>query len=146
PELHGQRSFLPSFSVSSFSPRTILTPRFTCVSEGKPFLRLLVRSKAVLLLHMYFLCHGRALLNRRDWGLCPISPERSNFRQCSPRLAAFRQSQYINLHTEDLLCVSKTKSRSSPARRRGSARRTRAGWRAKARRSRWSIFSIRIRR
>ena len=36
PELHGQRSFLPSFSDSSLLPWTIRTPRFTFVSDGNP--------------------------------------------------------------------------------------------------------------
>src|SRR6266404_980710 len=42
---HGQRSFLPTFSTSSLSPWTIRTPRFTCVSDGKPWRRLLIGSK-----------------------------------------------------------------------------------------------------
>lgn len=42
---HGQRSFRPSFSSSSLSPRMMRTPRLTCVSEGNPFRRLLIVSK-----------------------------------------------------------------------------------------------------
>ena len=45
PEPHGQRSFLPSFSVSSLSPWTIRTPRLTWVSDGNPRRRLLIGSK-----------------------------------------------------------------------------------------------------
>jgi len=44
-EPHGQRSFRPSFSRSSLSPWTTRNPRFTCVSDGNPLRRLLVRSK-----------------------------------------------------------------------------------------------------
>ena len=44
-EPHGQRSFRPSFSSSSLSPWTTRTPCLTCVSDGKPFRRLLVVSK-----------------------------------------------------------------------------------------------------
>jgi hypothetical protein len=35
----------PSFSSSSLSPRTIRTPRLTCVSDGMPLRRLLILSK-----------------------------------------------------------------------------------------------------
>ena len=42
---HGQRSLRPSFSSRSLSPRTMRTPRPTCVSDGKPFRRLLIVSK-----------------------------------------------------------------------------------------------------
>jgi hypothetical protein len=45
PEPHGQRSFLPSFSVNSLLPWTILTPLFTLVSDGNPLRRLLIVSK-----------------------------------------------------------------------------------------------------
>jgi hypothetical protein len=45
PDPHGQRSFLPSFSVNSLPPWTTRTPRFTFVSEGKPLRRLLIVSK-----------------------------------------------------------------------------------------------------
>lgn len=45
PDPHGQRSFLPSFSVSSLLPWTTRTPRFTFVSDGKPLRRLLIGSK-----------------------------------------------------------------------------------------------------
>lgn len=45
---HGQRSFRPNFSLSSFSPWTIRTPRLTCVSEGKPRRRLLIGSKKMV--------------------------------------------------------------------------------------------------
>jgi hypothetical protein len=48
PEPHGQRSFLPSFSVSSFSPWTICTPRLTFFSEANPLRRLLIVSKKEL--------------------------------------------------------------------------------------------------
>ena len=42
PEPHGHRSFRPTFSTSSLLPWTIRTPRFTCVSDGKPRRRLLI--------------------------------------------------------------------------------------------------------
>ena len=42
---HGQRSLRPSFSSRSLSPCTMRTPRPTCVSDGKPFRRLLIVSK-----------------------------------------------------------------------------------------------------
>jgi hypothetical protein len=45
PDPHGQRSFLPSFSVNSLLPWTIRTPRFTFFSEGNPLRRLLIVSK-----------------------------------------------------------------------------------------------------
>ena len=45
PDPHGQRSFLPSRSSSSFPPWTTRTPRFTFVSNGKPLRRLLIVSK-----------------------------------------------------------------------------------------------------
>jgi len=45
PDPHGQRSFLPSFSVSSLCPWTTRRPRFTFVSDGKPLRRLLIVSK-----------------------------------------------------------------------------------------------------
>ena len=56
PDPQGQRSFRPSFSVSSLWTCTILTPRFTFVSDGKPLRRLLIVSKKrqafeVLLVH-----------------------------------------------------------------------------------------------
>jgi len=47
PEPQGHGSLRPSFSRSSLWPWTIRWPRFTCASEGKPLLRLLLGSKAV---------------------------------------------------------------------------------------------------
>ena len=44
-EPQGQGSFLPIFSDNSLSLWTTLWPRFTFVSEGYPFLRLLMVSK-----------------------------------------------------------------------------------------------------
>ncbi len=44
-EPQGQGSFLPSFSDNSLFLCIILCPFLTCVSEGYPFLRLLVVSK-----------------------------------------------------------------------------------------------------
>jgi hypothetical protein len=49
PEPQGQRSFRPNFSSSSLSPCTTCSPRFTCVSDGKPRRHLLIVSKAVLI-------------------------------------------------------------------------------------------------
>jgi hypothetical protein len=46
PEPHGHKSLRPTFSISSLSPCTTRSPRFTCVSEGKPLRRLLMISKA----------------------------------------------------------------------------------------------------
>jgi hypothetical protein len=43
---HGHGSLRPSFSTSCLSPWTTLTPRLTFVSDGKPRRRLLIRSKA----------------------------------------------------------------------------------------------------
>ena len=43
---HGQRSFRPSFSSSSFSPCTICSPALTRLSDGKPLRRLLIASRA----------------------------------------------------------------------------------------------------
>lgn len=51
-EPHGQRSFLPSFSSSSLSPCTTLTPRLTCFSEGNPRRRLLIVSKKHLIMNV----------------------------------------------------------------------------------------------
>jgi len=48
PDPHGHGSLRPSFSTSSLSPCTNRKPRLTCVSDGKPFLRLLVTWKARL--------------------------------------------------------------------------------------------------
>jgi hypothetical protein len=45
PDPHGQRSLRPSFSDSSLLPWTMRTPRFTCISDGNPFRRLLILSK-----------------------------------------------------------------------------------------------------
>jgi hypothetical protein len=45
PDPQGQRSFLPSFSVSSLLLWTMRTPRFTFASDGKPLRRLLIVSK-----------------------------------------------------------------------------------------------------
>jgi hypothetical protein len=48
PDPQGHRSFRPSFSTSSLSPWTVRKPRFTCVSDGNPLERLLMRSKGGL--------------------------------------------------------------------------------------------------
>jgi len=47
---HGQRSFLPSFSSSSFSPWTMRTPRLTFDSEGNPRRRLRIGRKEVFVI------------------------------------------------------------------------------------------------
>ena len=47
----GQRSLRPSFSSRSLSPCTMRTPRPTCVSDGKPFRRLLIVSKKTAVRH-----------------------------------------------------------------------------------------------
>ena len=57
PDPQGQRSFRPSFSSSSLSPWTILTPRLTCISDGKPCRRLLIVSKGHLIFEFVGL-HG----------------------------------------------------------------------------------------
>jgi hypothetical protein len=49
PDLHGQRSFLPTFSDNSLLPWTMRTPRFTFFSDGNPLRRLLIVSKKMLL-------------------------------------------------------------------------------------------------
>jgi len=46
PDLHGQGSLRPSFSMSSISPCTKRRPRFTCVSDGYPLRRFELISKA----------------------------------------------------------------------------------------------------
>jgi hypothetical protein len=46
PEPHGQRSFLPTFSLKTLLPWTIRKPLFTFISDGKPLRRLLIVSKA----------------------------------------------------------------------------------------------------
>src|SRR5690349_7727733 len=56
-ESHGQGSFLPSFSTSSLNPCTMRTPRFTCVSDGNPFRRLLERSKKGAVFVIDVVCH-----------------------------------------------------------------------------------------
>ena len=57
PDPQGQRSFRPSFSSSSLSPWTILSPRLTCISDGNPRRRLLIVSKGHLFLEFVGL-HG----------------------------------------------------------------------------------------
>ena len=52
PEPHGHGSFRPSFSWSSFSPCTSRWPFLTLASDGYPFVRLLIFSKANLFLKM----------------------------------------------------------------------------------------------
>src|SRR5258708_5470791 len=47
PDPHGHGSLRPSFSKSSLVPPTIRSPRFTWLSDGKPFRRLLLTSKAI---------------------------------------------------------------------------------------------------
>jgi len=56
PEPHGQRSFLPSFSSRCLLPWTTRTPRLTCVSDGNPRRRLLIRSKKRLFGKETFVC------------------------------------------------------------------------------------------
>lgn len=46
PEPQGQRSFRPSFSMSSISPWTKRKPRFTIVSDGYPLRRFELTLKA----------------------------------------------------------------------------------------------------
>ena len=53
----GQRSFRPSFSSNSLSPWTMRTPRFTFVSDGNPFRRLLIVSKKALVV-VVAITHG----------------------------------------------------------------------------------------
>lgn len=55
---HGHGSLRPSFSTSSLSPRTIRSPRLTWVSDGKPFRRLRVTSKAEVFVDRF---HGELL-------------------------------------------------------------------------------------
>ena len=52
PEPHGHRSLRPSFSSSNLSPWTTRSPRFTCVSDGKPRRRLLIVSKKWLFVEL----------------------------------------------------------------------------------------------
>lgn len=61
-EPHGHGSLRPSFSINSLNPPTMRSPRFTCVSDGNPLRRLLVRSKkgAVVLVDM--ICHTASLV------------------------------------------------------------------------------------
>ena len=60
---HGQRSLRPNFSSSCLFPCTTRTPGLTCVSDGKPFRRLLIVSK-----ELHFVCvlisHGTPPLVR----------------------------------------------------------------------------------
>jgi hypothetical protein len=49
---HGHGSLRPSFSMSSFAPPTMRSPRFTPVSDGKPLRRLLVVVKAHVVVFM----------------------------------------------------------------------------------------------
>ena len=69
---HGHKSLRPSFSSSSLSPCTMRRPRLTCVSDGKPLRRLLMVSKAGLVVVVELVCitesaHGTppALVNKR---------------------------------------------------------------------------------
>ena len=68
PEPQGQRSFRPSFSSSSLSPWTILTPRLTCDSDGNPRRRLLVGSKGFLFVEVMVL-HGTPPI-LESWTTC----------------------------------------------------------------------------
>jgi hypothetical protein len=61
-EPQGQGSLRPSFSISSLKPRTIRTPRLTCVSDGNPLRRLLVRSKKGGVLWFDVVCHTASLV------------------------------------------------------------------------------------
>jgi hypothetical protein len=67
-EPHGHGSLRPSFSISSLNPRTIRSPRFTCVSDGNPFRRLLVRSKKGAVIVVDVVCHIASLVN---WKAAP---------------------------------------------------------------------------
>jgi hypothetical protein len=51
PEPHGQGSFLPSSSTSSFPPWTKRKPRLTLVSDGNPLRRLLLGSWKKVAVH-----------------------------------------------------------------------------------------------
>jgi hypothetical protein len=72
PEPQGQMSFRPSFSVSSLSSLTTLSPRFTLVSDGYPFLRLLVISKAQRLSLSALCQHGAPPLVPANYARCPF--------------------------------------------------------------------------
>jgi hypothetical protein len=64
-EPQGQGSLRPSFSTSSLFPRTTRAPRFTRVSDGNPFRRLLVRSKKGAVLIQIMTCHMKLLVKFR---------------------------------------------------------------------------------
>ena len=66
PEPQGQGSARPSFSSNSLPPRRILSPRFTWVSELKPFRRLELRSKAgeVVEIGRHCRLHGNSGMER----------------------------------------------------------------------------------
>src|SRR4030095_9726119 len=56
-EPHGHGSLRPSFSISSLKPRTMRSPRLTCVSDGDPLRRLLVRPKKGAGVWIDVVCH-----------------------------------------------------------------------------------------
>jgi hypothetical protein len=98
----GQRSFRPSFSSSSLSPWTILTPRMTRVSDGNPRLRLLMISKGSLFVDVVVGPHETPLIPENSTNTCKndtAQPERFTFAldsDSSPRdkeLAPHRQSR-----------------------------------------------------
>lgn len=64
PEPQGQGSLRPSFSTNSLLPWTMRSPFFTCVSEGKPFFRLLVGSKGI---HIFILSFHHTSPCTPDW-------------------------------------------------------------------------------
>jgi hypothetical protein len=97
PLLHGQRSLRPSFSSSSLSPLTIRTPRLTCVSDGKPFRRLLIVSKKTAV--------------RRScvwtWDTSIRDADRKNAKSVLARnrtwSSTFAESRAYPAHSEDML-------------------------------------------
>jgi len=67
PDPHGQRSFLPSFSVSSLVPWMMRMPRFTFVSEANPLRRLLIVSKKGLFVEVLLVHDPPTFPGRNDW-------------------------------------------------------------------------------
>ena len=64
-EPHGHGSLRPSFSISSLQPWTMRSPRLTCVSDGNPLRRLLVRSKKGAVELVSVICHTASYVESR---------------------------------------------------------------------------------
>ena len=96
-EVQGHGWFRPNFSMSSFAlPRTLRDPRLTCVSYAKPFLRLLVTSKALgIEVQFVLFAHGTP----PDW---PATEVAAAVRVRLPVMATVNDSAGIYTHSHPI--------------------------------------------